>query len=110
MTDAQAKQMVRAMEICERDGLRAVRGTAKDGRAVYAVASRTYANHYYLLFVDGGRIRCQCHAAQVGKICAHAAAVRSLIVAEREERARQDAKARETSFVTRRQAISMWRS
>jgi uncharacterized Zn finger protein len=84
MTQAQRKQLDRALAIAERDALTVTRGTRRDtGAPVYGVRSRT-DGHYYLLTVDGGRIQCQCPAHHNGRVCAHAAAVRSAIRADQE--------------------------
>lgn len=89
MTQQQRSQLERASEIAQRDGLRAVRGLARDGRTVYGVLARSEsrrAGHpvYHLLTVEAGRILCDCYAARAGRICAHRAAVRAELAAERE--------------------------
>jgi uncharacterized Zn finger protein len=85
MTQAQAKQLARALEIAERDGLQVCgRGWTRDGRRVYCVPSRTETNRWHLVIVAGVRLVCDCTAGQHGRICAHRAAVRSRILEERE--------------------------
>src|SRR5260370_37891799 len=85
MTQTQQRQLTRAEAIAQRDALPVVRGSMRgDGSPVYGVRSRT-DGHYYLLTVEDGRIHCQCGASQHGRICAHAAAVRAQLKAERAE-------------------------
>ena len=86
MTQAQQRQLTRAEAIAERDALTVVKGrNRRNGSPVYGVRSRT-DGHYYLLSIEAGRIQCQCAAHQLGgRICAHAAAVRAQLKAERAE-------------------------
>lgn len=98
MTQQQRQQLDRAFAIAARDALRAIRGTTRDGQPVYAVLNRRATAKaaypvYHLLHVEAGRIVCDCPAHLNGRVCAHAAAVRSAIQAERDAAAQRAADA-----------------
>lgn len=100
MTQPQRQQIARAFQIAARDALRAIRGTTRDGKLVYAVLNRTATRQagypcYHLLTVDAaaGRILCDCPAHLSGRVCAHAAAARAAIQAERAATAERQADA-----------------
>jgi hypothetical protein len=78
MNSRQVQQYARGLEIATRDAL-TVRGhgTRKsDGAAIYAVPSRTEANTWHLIVVNGLELTCDCAAAKHHRYCAHRAAVR----------------------------------
>jgi SWIM zinc finger len=91
MNSRQAQQYARGLAIAKRDALSVVaHGTRKsDGAAVYAVPSRTQANTWHLIVVDGLELTCDCAAAQHGRYCAHRAAVRARLEIEAEVRRAQ---------------------
>lgn len=96
MTQTQAQQLTRAEAIAVRDELHAIKGTTKSGQVVYGVLNRTETKRngyptYHLLRVDGLRITCDCYASQRGRVCAHRAAVRAMLIAERESELRYEA-------------------
>ena len=89
MTQQQAAQLERAAQIAARDALIARKGRTHDGRAVWAVLSRSASRKagypvYHLVTVagDGAQLACECYASQHGRICAHRAATRAAIEAE----------------------------
>lgn len=89
MTQQQRSQLTRAFAIAARDALRAIRGTTRQGQPVYAVLNRTATRAagypcYHILHVEAGRILCDCPAHVNGRVCAHAAAVRTAIQEERD--------------------------
>jgi hypothetical protein len=88
-------QYTRAAAIARRDSLQVVaHGTRKsDGAAVYAVPSRSLANMWHLVVVEGLRLSCDCHAAKHGRYCAHRTAVRARL--ELEAQVRRDVRERE---------------
>jgi hypothetical protein len=84
MNSRQAAQYARGLEIAKRDAL-TVRGhgTRKsDGAAVYCVPSRSQANTWHVVVVEGANLVCSCEAAQHGRYCAHRAATRARILLE----------------------------
>lgn len=86
MSTREREQLQRAQEIAARDQVEVVgAGYTKDGhRRVYAVPSRSEANRWHLVTVDGERLSCDCPQATKGrKVCAHRAAVRARILEER---------------------------
>jgi hypothetical protein len=97
MTSTEARQLERATIRAREEALEVLgKGSTRDGRAVYAVPSRRDVNHWHLVVVspDGKRLSCTCEAGRYSKvICAHRAAVRQCILAERqaEEQAREAA-------------------
>jgi hypothetical protein len=95
MTQKQREQYERMLETAKRASLQVVgHGTRKsDGAAIYAVPSRSEANRWHLIAVDGLRLTCDCPAAQFGKYCGHRAAVRARL--ELESQVRQDARERD---------------
>ena len=84
MNSRQAQQYTRGLEIAKRDALTVVaHGTRKsDGAAVYAVPSRSHANTWHVVVVEGANLVCDCIAAQHGKYCCHRAATRAQILLE----------------------------
>ena len=60
---------------------------------IYAVPSRSEANRWHLVVVDGLHLVCDCVAGQYGRYCAHRAAVRARL--ELEASVRRDARERE---------------
>jgi hypothetical protein len=95
MNSRQAAQYQRGLEIAQRDALTVcAHGTRKsDGAAVYAVPSRTQANRWHLVVVNGLQLTCDCHAARYNRYCAHRAAVRCRL--EIEAHVRRDTRERE---------------
>src|SRR5260221_1792031 len=89
------QQYERAAAIARRDSLQVVaHGTRKsDGAAVYAVPSRSQANTWHLVVVEGLRLTCDCTAARHGRYCAHRAATRARL--ELEAQVRRDVRERE---------------
>src|SRR5260221_8622084 len=70
-------------------------GTRKsDGAAVYAVPSRSEANRWHLVVVNGLHLACDCVAGHWGRYCAHRAAVRARL--QLEAALRRDARERGT--------------
>jgi hypothetical protein len=59
-------------------------GTTKTGDRVFAVASRSEENHWYLVVVHADRLECQCKASQYRGRCAHRQAVHDRLVTERD--------------------------
>src|SRR5262245_19370226 len=88
MTSTQQQQYERALAIAMRDALTVVaHGTVKStGAAVHAVPSRSEANHWHLVTVQGLHLTCDCHAARYGRYCAHRAAVRARLLLEAQVR------------------------
>ena len=95
MMATQQARYERAAAIAKRDSLQVVaHGTRKsDGSAVYAVPSRTEANRWHLVTVQGLNLLCDCAAARFGRYCAHRAATRARLKLEAE--VRRDARERE---------------
>jgi hypothetical protein len=60
------------------------KGRLKDGRVVYAVASRSQANRWHLVIVNRARLSCDCLASRYGRVCSHRRAVHARLVAERD--------------------------
>ncbi len=91
----QQTQYARAAAIPKWDALTVVaHGTRKsDGAAVYAVPSRSEANRWHLVVVNGLHLACDCVAGHWGRYCAHRAAVRARL--ELEAAVRRDARERE---------------
>jgi hypothetical protein len=60
-------------------------GTAKDGRKVWCVPSKSHSGlwHVITLSRDGKRLQCDCMAGQHGQYCLHRAAVRTRIERDR---------------------------
>ncbi len=84
MNSRQAAQYRRGLETAQRDMLE-VRGhgTRKsDGAAVYCVPSRSQANVWHVVVVNGLDLQCDCAAAKHGKYCCHRAAARARILLE----------------------------
>jgi hypothetical protein len=82
-------------------------GTRKsDGAAVYAVPSRSEANRWHLVVVNGLHLACDCVASHWGCYCAHRAAVRARL--ELEAAVRRDAREREAerAFHTAARALA----
>jgi hypothetical protein len=106
MNSRQAQQYARGLEIAKRDALTVVgHGTRKsDGAAVYALPSRSQANTWHLIVVNGLELTCDCTAARHGRYCAHRAAVRARL--EIEAQVRRDTRERSISRsrVSRRSA------
>jgi hypothetical protein len=85
------QQYGRAAAIAKRDNLQVVaHGTRKsDGAAVYAVPSRSKANTWHLIVVEGLHLICDCpRAVKSKRYCAHRAAVRARL--ELESQVRRD--------------------
>lgn len=59
------------------------KGRLKDGRVVYAVASRSEAHQWHLVVVYRFRLSCDCPASRYGRLCSHRRAVHARLVAER---------------------------
>ena len=59
------------------------KGRLKDGRVVYAVASRSEANRWHLVVVNRARLSCDCLASRYGRVCSHRRAAHARMVAER---------------------------
>jgi len=95
MNSRQAAQYKRGLEIAKRDALTVVaHGTRKsDGAAIYCVPSRTQANIWHVVVVEGANLVCDCLAAQHGMYCCHRAATRAQMLLEGE--LRREAKERE---------------
>jgi hypothetical protein len=76
-------------------------GHTKNGRRVFAVASRSEANHWYLVVVGEHSLECQCMGSQYRGRCAHRQAVYDRLVeernAKREAEAKTAAKARDAA-------------
>jgi hypothetical protein len=90
-------------------------GTTKDGHRVFAVASRTESNHWYLVVVGEHSLECQCKASQYRGKCAHRQAVHDRLVeersAQREAEATAAAKARDAAPIYRdNRAFSIFKS
>src|SRR5258706_6302710 len=104
----QQQQYERAAAIAKRDALAVVaHGTRKsDGAAVYAVPSRSEANRWHLVVVNGLHLACDCVAGQYGRYCAHRAAVRARL--ELEAAVLRDAREREAerAFHTAARALA----
>jgi hypothetical protein len=64
-----------------------------NGAAVYAVPSRTQANTWHLIVVNGLELTCDCATACHGRYCAHRAAVRARL--EIEAQVRRDTRERD---------------
>ena len=60
------------------------KGRLKDGRVVYAVASRSQVNRWHLVVVNRARLSCDCPASRYGRVCSHRRAVHGRLVAERD--------------------------
>ena len=60
------------------------KGRLKDGRVVYAVASRSEANRWRLVIVNRGRLSCDCLASRYGQVRIHRRAAHARLVAERD--------------------------
>jgi len=93
---AQQQQYERAAAIAKRDSLQVVaHGTRKsDGAAGYAVPSRSKANTWHLIVVEGLHLVCDCpRAVKSKRYCAHRAAVRARL--ELESQVRRDSRERE---------------
>jgi hypothetical protein len=104
----QQTQYARAAAIAKRDALTVVaHGTRKsDGAPVYAVPSRSEANRWHLVVVNGLHLACDCVAGQYGRYCAHRAAVRARL--ELEASVRRDAREQEAerAFHTAARALA----
>jgi hypothetical protein len=59
-------------------------GFVKGGGRVFAVESRTDANHWYLVTVGASSLDCQCKGSQYRGRCAHRQAVHDRLVSERD--------------------------
>src|SRR5260370_11740281 len=95
MNSRQQQQYARGLEIATRDSLQVVaHGTRKsDGAAVYAVPSRSQANTWHLVVVEGLHLVCDCKRAKYNGYCAHRSAVRARLILEGQ--VRQDTQERE---------------
>lgn len=84
MTTKQQQMYKRSLEMAKREGLEVCgHGTRKcDGAAVYAVPSRSQADVWHLVVVEGRMLVCDCPAATHGRYCAHRAAVRAELAAQ----------------------------
>jgi hypothetical protein len=85
MRATEAAVVRRATVRAQRDQLKVLCGRwrADRSRAV-AVHSSTELNRFYLARTEGGRIVYECPGSQHGRICKHAAAIRLVLIAERE--------------------------
>jgi len=114
------QQQMRALEIAARDALHVIgRGYRKrDNASVYMVPSRSEANRWYVVAVEGERtLSCECPAGKYGKIGAHRAAVHLVLAAEAraeemivEEDALEAEEQEERQLAARfRDEVPMWR-
>jgi hypothetical protein len=68
-------------------------GTTKTGERVFTVASRTEANHWYLVVVHADQLECQCKGSLYYGRCAHRQVVHDRLVEERNAKREAEAKA-----------------
>jgi len=90
-------------------------GHTHDGRRVFAVASRTEANHWYLVTVGEHSLECQCKASQYYGRCAHRQAVYDRLVEERNAKREAEAMAAATKrdvapMFSSNKPLSNWKS
>lgn len=84
MTDQQKSELQRAIEIANEYGHRVHTARInRTGETAYTVRSHSDPNMHHVLYIQAGRIVCDCYASHHGHICSHAAAVRLFLLEQR---------------------------
>ena len=88
MDQRRLDQVTRATTLAQRDHIEPIPCQRSDtGESFWLVPSRSDPQRYYVLFLKAGRIWCQCQQSLLGRICAHAAAVRLTLQPQQQNQA-----------------------